>query len=776
LIVFGLAIVLPVLVFAALLFGQVQGQERRRTEVMASTLAVNVGRDVEREISRDTLMLKSLGTNAFLREGNIEAFRSRARELGSVIGGRFVLDLAPGREHPAQPGPARGFVPGVDVVVSDLRPAAAGEGDVFALVLPLLQDGAPAGTLSLELPTARLTELLVEEEVPPGWVTEVHDGTGRRIAASPGASAQDAGPDGPPNAAGRSEEEQVLWASQDGQGRRSLAVSHPIATSRWTVTAVVPGKALQAPMHRSVILLAWLGGGLVLLSFLLALFFGRRLAEPIRQVTAAAVSLSDGKLPNVPSSSVREANELVRALATTADVLRQRSEDLTRAHDELANVYEGSPIGIGLFDPDGKVIRINRAMSELALPLRADGGLDVAGWSALAALIREVDEGRAPVSGRDVVLRGASRRVFRASAFPAGCPLASERAIGVTIEDVTERRAAEVAVAESNQRIQRLLDANFFGIALVTDGDINEANDAFLSIIGYSRQDLAGGLRLQTITPAEFHGADARALEEVEETGLCRAFEKDLLRSDGRRIPALVGYARLNREPLSVICFALDLTEQRQRDTQRRYLMRELTHRTKNLLAVVQAMAVQTAKTSGTPSEFHDRFAARLQGLAGSHDLLVQENWSGASMRDLVRSQLGHYAEGIGTQIHLDGPSLLLEPEAAQNLGMALHELSTNAAKYGALSVPEGRVDITWRMQPAKAEAEPQFVVDWRESGGPRVVAPRRRGFGHVVMDRLAARALNGQVQMTFAPEGVWWRLTAPARIATAFETPADES
>src|SRR6476469_7022596 len=117
--------------------------------------------------------------------------------------------------------------------------------------------------------------------------------------------------------------------------------------------------------------------------------------------------------------------------------------------------------------------------------------------------------------------------------------------------------------------------------------------------------------------------------------------------------------------------------------------MRELTHRTKNLLSVVQAIAMQTAKSGGRLDDFHERFAARLQGLAGSHDLLVQENWSGASMSELVRSQLGHYADSVGQQIHLSGPALLLEPEAAQNLGMALHELSTNAAKYGSLSVAD---------------------------------------------------------------------------------------
>ena len=100
---------------------------------------------------------------------------------------------------------------------------------------------------------------------------------------------------------------------------------------------------------------------------------------------------------------------------------------------------------------------------------------------------------------------------------------------------------------------------------------------------------------------------------------------------------------------------------------------------------------------------------------------------------------------------------------------MALHELSTNAAKYGSLSVAEGQVHIDWRIEP-REDGPPRFVVEWRESGGPHVEPPRRKGFGHVVMARIAARALDGQVEMNFAPEGLWWRLTAPATVATMLE------
>ena len=139
-----------------------------------------------------------------------------------------------------------------------------------------------------------------------------------------------------------------------------------------------------------------------------------------------------------------------------------------------------------------------------------------------------------------------------------------------------------------------------------------------------------------------------------------------------------------------------------------------------------------------------------------------------------VRSQLGHYADAIGGQVEVSGPLLLLTPEAAQNIGMALHELSTNAAKYGSLSVAEGKVRIAWRFE--TRDGEQRMVLEWIESGGPPVIAPTRKGFGHVVMARIVARALDGAVDLDFAPDGLRWTLDIPASYARPSglaETPA---
>jgi two-component sensor histidine kinase len=204
---------------------------------------------------------------------------------------------------------------------------------------------------------------------------------------------------------------------------------------------------------------------------------------------------------------------------------------------------------------------------------------------------------------------------------------------------------------------------------------------------------------------------------------------------------------------------SLTLEEIREREQRLNLLMREMAHRSKNILAVIQAIARQSLAQAGSLEEFGQSFSARLQSLAQSHDLLTQVEWTGTRLKDLLRSQLGHYIEG-GSQITIDGPDVSLAPVAVPYLGLALHELSTNAAKHGALSVPEGRVAIRWTMR--TTDAGERLSLRWTESGGPPVVPPTRRGFGTDVTRKLIARALRGTVTFEFAETGIVWALDAP--------------
>ena len=206
---------------------------------------------------------------------------------------------------------------------------------------------------------------------------------------------------------------------------------------------------------------------------------------------------------------------------------------------------------------------------------------------------------------------------------------------------------------------------------------------------------------------------------------------------------------------------ARDITERKHREQHVRVLLRELVHRSKNLLAVVQAMARQTAAGSPSVEDFQRKFAARLQALSMAHDLLVSQDWRGASMHDLVHAQMAYcldIAQGdVGEHARIEGPKIMLKPEAAQNIGLALHELATNALSFGALSRPDGGVTLSWRLDGG------QLHIEWRESGGPAVATPPREGFGHKVIKRLVAQALDGAASLCFPPDGLVWTLSIPA-------------
>lgn len=183
-------------------------------------------------------------------------------------------------------------------------------------------------------------------------------------------------------------------------------------------------------------------------------------------------------------------------------------------------------------------------------------------------------------------------------------------------------------------------------------------------------------------------------------------------------------------------------------------LLREVNHRSKNMLGVVQSIARYTAASDG--AEFAQRFSERVRALGASQDLLINSDWRGAEMSQLVRSQIEHFKDLIGTRIQLHGPALRLSPAAAQTIGMALHELATNAGKYGALS-GSGVILIEWRL------LEDRLLVSWLERGGPRVAKPSRRGFGMTVIESLTKMGLSGEVHLDFAPEGLSWRLDCPS-------------
>jgi PAS domain S-box-containing protein len=341
----------------------------------------------------------------------------------------------------------------------------------------------------------------------------------------------------------------------------------------------------------------------------------------------------------------------------------------------------------------------------------------------------------------------------------------------------TDNTARKLVEAEQKKLDQRLRDQQFYTRSLIesnidalmtTDpsGIITDVNKQMEALTGCTRDELIGAPFKSHFTDPERAEAGIKlVLSEKKVTD----YELTARARDGTKTVvsynATIFYDR-DRTLQGVFAAARDVTERKEDEAHLRFLMRELTHRSKNLLAVIQAMARQTARYSGSTKSFLEKFNARLQALATSHDILFKEEWQSASLADLVRLQLGPYLDRRESQVSVEGPTVLLKPDAAQNLGYALHELATNAAKYGALSVPEGRVSIAWHWLP---EADGNGVeLDWVESGGPAVVKPAHRGFGSMVIEGNLARELDTQVDLAFRAEGVQCKILLPPGRLTA--------
>lgn len=217
--------------------------------------------------------------------------------------------------------------------------------------------------------------------------------------------------------------------------------------------------------------------------------------------------------------------------------------------------------------------------------------------------------------------------------------------------------------------------------------------------------------------------------------------------------------------PCQLATVMRDISDRKRHEEHLDLLMREVHHRAKNMLTVVQAISNQTAAKS--PKDFLARFTERLHALAANQDLLVRNEWGGVDIADLVRAQLAAFADLMGSRIAIHGPKLRFNAEAAQAVGLALHELATNASKYGALSTETGAVEVRWRLDGSI------FAMNWTERGGPPVSAPTHRGFGSTVVNAMAKRSVRGEVHLDYAPSGVVWTLTCPS--ANALEASEGE-
>jgi PAS domain S-box-containing protein len=387
--------------------------------------------------------------------------------------------------------------------------------------------------------------------------------------------------------------------------------------------------------------------------------------------------------------------------------------------------------------------------------------------AAAALAVEETKAGRiGRFQGFCATLRGTPKWWDVVVSPLSGAEGSAERLMTVG-RDITTQKQAEICLARSEERLSLALRAA--SMVGIWDGDLvarlvfGDAN--FARIYGIDPEVAAAGQPLGHYVNS-IHPEDAAAVraevQELYESGDEFMHEHRIVRPDGE-IRWIVARGRLVRnaagQPVRFSGASVDITDRRMAEERQRLLMEELAHRVKNTLTVVQAIASQTLRGSGASPEAREALNTRLMALSRAHELLMQGGWSEASLLALVEETARLHAHGEAGRFRIAGPDILLGSRAAMALALVLHELATNAVKYGALSVPEGQVLVLWETVDIGGEAQLRFR--WEEVGGPPVVPPERQGFGTRLIARSFGQSLAATVRLDYARAGVTFTLEA---------------
>ena len=328
--------------------------------------------------------------------------------------------------------------------------------------------------------------------------------------------------------------------------------------------------------------------------------------------------------------------------------------------------------------------------------------------------------------------------------------------------DITDQVMIQQNLEDSELRFRALAD-NIPQLAWMADskGEPFWFNQRWYEFVGMTADELEGFDRTQFQHPDHVDRVRAKWREEIAKgEGWEDIFP--LRRHDGQYRWFLSRAQPISNAAGEVTMWFgtnTDVTQQREHEEQIELLMGEVSHRSKNMLAIVQSILHRTAVD--VAPEFVAGFEKRIAALAANQDMLIHRGWTGATMGEIVHSQLQPVGELVGKRIELDGPeSLVVRPRAAEALGLAVHELLTNALKYGALSGSDGQVRVSW-VADGTVE-EPTFEVEWRECGGPPVSQPTHAGFGSILIERNVRAALRAEVAIDYEPTGLVWKVVAP--------------
>jgi PAS domain S-box-containing protein len=456
-------------------------------------------------------------------------------------------------------------------------------------------------------------------------------------------------------------------------------------------------------------------------------------------------------------------------------------EHALRAADEILDLL---PVAVCICDAAGRIVQYNRRAMEFWGRVPGPDQtfdqfyanvtfLDAGGRQLPRSRVAEVVATGKPVRDEEVMVERPNGE--RSAILLNIDPLigAGGRPIGAIscFQDITERKRMVEELDHSRedlrlqeQRWRATYNHAAIGICEVdANGRFIRVNDAITTMTGWTRDDLMGRRLFQQTHPGDKDADEASFLRLVAGEIDYYSVDRRFIRKDGRTIWCIVRASNVrDAQGKFLYCVRVihDITERKEAEDRQKLLIDELNHRVKNTLATVQSLATQTAHGTASPEAFCEAFEGRLIALSHVHDQLTRRHWGSAELRDIVIGATAPYGGGAPGRVMTDGENITLRPRAALTLALALHELTTNAAKYGALSVPKGRVTVRWQV--ADGPKQLMLNLEWCELDGPPVAMPTRQGFGSRFIKDSVATELRGTARLAFDPAGVCCTICIP--------------
>jgi two-component system, chemotaxis family, CheB/CheR fusion protein len=479
-------------------------------------------------------------------------------------------------------------------------------------------------------------------------------------------------------------------------------------------------------------------------------------------------------------TSKEELQSINEELQTVNAELSACVEELSRANSDIANLLESTQIAAVFLDRNLAIKSFTPAAKDLFRLVESDAGRPITHVRArfLSDTVQEDAERvlRTLSTIERQVLSNDNDASYVMRMLPYRTVDNVIAGVVITFVDITKITAAETRIGELShdlrnrvQSLETLLDLLPMGVLLIEDTETGETrvNRSGAKLLG--QED--GGNRLRPLTTSYRILRDgkelplaAQPLQRASRSGEpARGFEGEIIRADGTRVDVVMTATPLlddGEKVRGAIAAILDISERRHAEAHQQVLLHELQHRVKNIIATISALAGRMLKGSSSIDQFSAAFLGRLQAMAGTHELLSRGNWTGTQLRSLVETALHSHLGAEGRKAAIEGPDLLLTPNAAATLGMAFYELATNAAKYGALSGGgRGRLDVSWRLVDGDGG---RLSLDWVESGGPPPPAETNEGFGTGFIKRSVEFELEGTARLDLQPAGFRCRIEFP--------------